>query len=356
MANADVIDLKRAMSLYNVPGISEVQSLDDYRGDGLGEEGHLLDRAELGGETGSSIARDLLSKYNCFCSAHWLCNRPANAALTGDDGLDGCTGDDLTDYIGAVAIGIDVLSADVLLGADDDWSGDDEFYAMAADALVLGADPGELIELGWDPLKAVKKAVKKVSAVHSKITSPLAKAAGKLTAKLPKPLQGLGNAVVKSAISLTNPANMFNPKKLIKDQIAVTKASLPIAKKLVKSPLVKTVVGGAAVIFPPIGVPAAAALATASAIANAVDSKIPGVKAAAEKVVANTASVIAAGKKAPPNSQAAKDAKGAEIALAQITQAKKAQTLTRISTPSVPGAKRLIHEISPNGRIKRIVA
>lgn len=349
MTYQDAIDLKEAMQFYGLPGIAEIANLDDYRGDGQDETQHLLDRALLGVEANGTCA-----------------------PLLGDDGIDGgWSGDDLTDYIGAVAMGIDLFAQDAF-GADDELGADDAFYAMAADALVAGASQDELMALGWDPFKAVKKAVTKVTRPLAKVTKvvtapvtravrtvtkPVAKAVGKVTTKvLPKSIRNLGNSVIRSAIAVTNPATMLNPKKFMTTQLNVVKAAVPVAKQLVKSPVVKTVVGGAALVFPPAGVPAAAALATANAVANAVDSKAPGVRAAAEKIVANTAKLIATGKNAPPNSKAAQDAKGAEIALAQIAQAKKAQMLTRISTPSVPGARRLIHEVAPSGRITRIVA
>jgi len=360
-------DLRDAMNLYGLPGVADVVALEDLRGDGIEGDAANAAAAALGRIVNLAERRNCLSGQGQFNL--WLASRPdTSIAMTGD-GLerDTCSADELIDYIGAVAMGIDVFALDAdELGDDSELDSDDDFYQLAADALLGGTTQQELMSLGWDPFKAVKKAVKKVSKPLKKVaslamkpvtvfTKPLAKLATKAVSKLPAKYRGLGNAVIKSAISLTNPATMFNPKRLIKDQIALTKATLPIAKSIVKSPLVKTVVGGAAIIFPPLGVPAAAALATASAIAKAVDSKLPGVRAAAQKVVGNTFKVIAAGKKAPANSKAAQDAKGAEIALAQIAQAKKAQTLTRLAKPSVPGARRFVHEVGPNGRINRVL-
>jgi hypothetical protein len=360
-------DLRDAMNLYGLPGVADVVALEDLRGDGIEGDAANAAAAALGRIVNLAERRNCLSGQGQFNL--WLASRPdTSIAMTGD-GLerDTCSADELLDYIGAVAMGIDMFALDAdELGDDSELDSDDDFYQLAADALLGGTTQQELMSLGWDPFKAVKKAVKKVSKPLKKVaniamkpvtvfTKPLAKLATKAVAKLPAKYRGLGNAVIKSAISLTNPATMFNPKTLIKDQIALTKASLPIAKSIVKSPLVKTVVGGAAIIFPPLGVPAAAALATASAIAKAVDSKAPGVRAAAQKVVGNTFKVIAAGKKAAPNSKAAQDGKGAEIALAQIAQAKKAQTLTKLAKPSVPGARRFVHEVGPNGRINRVL-
>lgn len=351
-------DLRDAMTMYGLPGVADVVALEDLRGDGLDGDAANAAAAAL------KRVVDLAERRNCLSGQFnlWLAARPDTPVTMSGDGLerDTCSGDELTDYIGAIAIGIDVFALDAdELGNDTELDSDDLFYQLAADALLGGASQAELMSLGWDPFKAVKKAVKKVSKPLSKvagvISKPLAKAGGKLVAKLPKKYQKLGNAVIKSAISLTNPMTMLNPKTLIKDQIALTKASLPIAKTLVKSPLVKTIVGGAAVIFPPIGVPAAAALAVASGIAKAVDSKLPGVRAAAQQVVGNTFKVIAAGKKAKPGTKAAQDGKGAEIALAQIAQAKKAQTLTKAAKPSVPGARRFLHEVTPTGRINRVL-
>ncbi|MFA5053727.1 MAG: hypothetical protein WC565_06700 [Parcubacteria group bacterium] len=360
-------DLRDAMNLYGLPGVADVVALEDLRGDGIEGDAANAAAAALGRIVSLAERRNCLSGQGQFNL--WLASRPdTSIAMTGD-GLerDTCSADELIDYIGAVAMGIDVFALDAdELGDDSALDSDEDFYRLAADALIGGCSQAELMSLGWDPFKAVKKAVKKVSKPLKKVasvamkpvtvfTKPLAKLATKAVAKLPAKYRGLGNAVIKSAVSLTNPATMFNPKTLIKDQIALTKASLPIAKTLVKSPIVKTIVGGAAIVFPPLGVPAAAALATASAIANAVDSKLPGVRAAAQQVVGNTFKVIAAGKKAPPNSQAAQDAKGAEIALAQIAQAKKAQTLTKAAKPSAPGARRFIHEVGPTGRITRVM-
>jgi hypothetical protein len=359
-------DLRDAMNLYGLPGVADVVALEDMRGDGQDGAGHVS------AVPGKGRLLDALQRYNCICGQAWLCNHAAapSTTLKGDDGLerDTCSGEDLINYIGGVALGIDMFSLDAdELGNDTELDADEDFYRLAADALIGGCSQQELMSLGWDPFKAVKKAVKTVTKTVSKITKPISKvtglvtkplgsAIGKVTKKvLPASIRNLGNKVIKSAISLTSPVNMLNPKKLITDQIAVAKAALPVAKTLVKSPLIKTVVGGAAIIFPPLGVPAAAALATASAIASAVDSKMPGVRAAAQQVVGNTFKVIAAGKKAPPNSKAAQDAKGAEIALAQIAQAKKAQTLTKAAKPSVPGARRFIHEVTPTGRINRVL-
>jgi hypothetical protein len=357
-------DLRDAMNLYGLPGVADVVALEDMRGDGQDASGHtsvIPAKARLA---------NALQRYNCICGQLWLCNHGAAPTTLKGDGLDADSGSaqDLIDYIGAIAMGIDIFSLDAdELGDDTELDSDEDFYRFAADALIGGCSQEELMSLGWDPFKAVKKAVKAVTKTVSKVTRPLSKvtrlvtkplgsAIGKVTKKvLPASIRNLGNKIIKSAISLTNPVNMLNPKKLIKDQIAVAKAALPVAKTLLKSPLIKTVVGGAAIIFPPVGVPMAAALATASAVAAAVDSKMPGVRAAAQKVVGNTFKVIAAGKKAPPNSKAAKDAKGAEIALAQIAQAKKAQTLTKAAEPSVPGARRFIHEVTPTGRINRVM-
>jgi hypothetical protein len=346
------------MSLHGLPGVADVVALEDMRGDGL--EGEAANAAA------ASLKRvvDLAERRNCLSGQFnlWLASRPDTPVeFKGDSPSVGGTGADLIDYIGAVAMGIDMFALDAdELGNDTELDAHDDFYRLAADALIGGCSQRELMSLGWDPFKAVKKAVKAVtkpvSNVAKAVARPVGAAVGKVTKKvLPKSIRNLGNAVIKSAISLTNPANMVNPKRLLSNQVAVVKAAIPVARTLVKSPVVKQVAGGAAIVFPAIGVPAAKALATASAVAAAIDSKLPGVRAAAQQVVGNTFKVIAAGKKAPPNSKAAKDAKGAEIALAQIAQAKKAQTLDKASTPSVPGARRFIHEVLPNGRINRVI-
>ncbi len=252
------------MSLYNLPGISDVQSLEDFRGDGLDGCGHALGAEQFAAE-----------------------------ALGEDD-----------------------------FGEDDPmWDG-------------LSAD--ELIALGWDPFKAIKKTVKAASKVTSKIANPLAKVVGRV------PVVGKVLATgVRAGAQLANPLSILQPRAVMKTQLDAAKAALPVAKMLAKSPVVKAVVGGAAIVFPPIGVPAAAALAAAAAVANAVDSPKPGVRQAALQIVQNTTKLARQGDK------------GAQIALSQITTQKQAITAKKLASPA-PNSRRIVHDVYPGGRISRI--
>lgn len=348
-------ELRSAMTHYDLPGASDISELDDMRGDGLDGSGH---------EVSPHPVIDAMKRYNCLChcSETWLCNHKPNPACNC-----GLKGDDLAvDDFGVDAFALDDFGL-------DDFGEDDEFYSLAADALACGTmSADELMALGWDPFKAVKKTVKAVAKVATaptklamKAVGTATKAAGSVVGKVPI-VGGLAKSAITTAGKVTtaalhvNPVQILtNPKGAVQAQINAAKSvattaakSLKTAKTLVKSPIVKTVATGAAIVFPPVGIPAAAAIATASAIASATEPHAPaGVQAAAVKIVQNTAKVIAAGKGAAPNSPAAQDAKGAGIALAQIAQAKKALLADRLTTPSVKGAKRLMHEVLPNGRI-----
>lgn len=73
-------------------------------------------------------------------------------------------------------------------------------------------------------------------------------------------------------------------------------------KKVVKSPITKAIVGGVAIVFPPVGVPAAAALVAADITVRATESKDPKVRAEAKKLIDNTAKLA---KEGDPGAQAA---------------------------------------------------
>lgn len=63
---------------------------------------------------------------------------------------------------------------------------------------------------------------------------------------------------------------------------------LKVTKDIVKSPITKSVVGGVAVVFPPAGIPAAAAIATANAALAYTDTPVgKGIVSAADSVVAS---------------------------------------------------------------------
>jgi hypothetical protein len=123
----------------------------------------------------------------------------------------------------------------------------------------------------------------------------------------------------------------------------------PLAKMLTNSPLVKVGPNGAAFQFPAVGVPAAAAIAATTAVAEAAESTVPGIAAAARQVIANT------------KAEADRGNKGASVALGAIQQAiesrlalrnAKAQAASAMRTtmPGVPaGYRRAL--VGPTGQI-----
>jgi hypothetical protein len=279
-------ELRQAMTFHNLPGGADMQSIEDFRGDGIDGDGF---EHQLGAE-----------------------------------------------LFAAEAFGIDDFGLDDFGEDDPMWDG------MSAD---------ELIALGWDPFKAIKKTVKSAVKTVSSGVKAVGKVSGKVTGVVVNPLAKvvskvpvvgkLGATALRAAQTAANPVALLTPRTLIKSQLTVAKAALPVAKQLVKSPIVKTVVGGAAIVFPPIGVPAAGALAAAAAVAAAVDSKAPGVRQAALKIVQNTTQLARSGDK------------GAEIALSQITTQKQALAAKNLASPAA-GAKRIVFDVHPGGRISRI--
>jgi hypothetical protein len=148
---------------------------------------------------------------------------------------------------------INLFGEDFLLGADmstTDLSclGIDEPMVWGSDSPdAWGWDELGSDYFGWNPFKAVKKAVKSVGKVATKAVKTVAKTAAK-----------------------------------------GAKAAGSVANTLAKSKIVKGLVTGAAIVFPAVGVPLAAGLATAAAVAAATKSKIPSQAAAAKQIVLNT--------------------------------------------------------------------
>lgn len=172
-----------------------------------------------------------------------------------------------------VAFSADVAEQNILGGDEDSFSADD----AAAVGLAFGADEDLAYQLGWSPFKAISGAVKAV-----------AKTAGKVVKTVAKPVSKLATTIAKS-------------------------------------PIVKATVAGAAIVFPPVGVPAAAALAVATGVIAATKSKNPAQKAAATQVVKNTAVQAKAGDK------------GAQVALAtmsNIALAAKARATVAVKPPA----------------------
>jgi hypothetical protein len=101
---------------------------------------------------------------------------------------------------------------------------------------------------------------------------------------------------------------------------AVEKKAYPLAHKIIHSPIVQLGVAGAAIVFPPVGVPAAAALATAVQVDNALHSKVASKIAAAKAVIENTAKLA---RVAGPHQ---KDAQVALAAIAMAANARKGKT------------------------------
>jgi hypothetical protein len=323
--------------------------------------------------------------------------------LDGDFGFPRFEGDELFSYeisgdpeplaldeLGADVIGEDLFGCDALncLGievfaiddmpsefASDHFSGDErcagEWAESALQSDALGED--DLYSMGWDPFKSIKKAVRPLSKTFKaasktvkrgiKTAGKVAKRVGKVAGRVPlvkplartlRPVTGLARSalrttgqVYKSAFKLNPVSLLKNPKAALAAQLkaarsvmATAQQTVGVAKQLVKSPIVKTVVGGAAIVFPPVGVPAAAALATAAAVAAAVDSKVPAAAAAAQKVIENTARLAQGGDK------------GAQIALSEISTQKKALLADRLRRAPL-GAKRLVFDVNRQGRILR---
>lgn len=82
-------------------------------------------------------------------------------------------------------------------------------------------------------------------------------------------------------------------------------------KSVIKSPITKAVAGGVAIVFPPVGVPAAAALVVADRVVRASDSKDPKIAAKAKATIKNTLTLAEQG-----NTHAAAAAKVFDIAKA----------------------------------------
>ncbi len=232
---------------------------------------------------------------------------------------------------------LDDFRGDGLEGEGHDYAamGDDEAMAF------LGWDDGlEYDEFGWSPFKAIKSAVKSVAKVTGKVTSAVTNPLAKIASKIPV-VGGVTSAALRAGGAIANPLAITNPKALVQSQLAVVKPALKLAKTVVKSPVVKTLVTGAAIVFPPVGLPAAAGLAAATAVAKGLESNIPVVRAAAQQVAKNTAALAKSGNQ------------GASMALAQMVTAKGASIGSKLSTPA-KGAKRLIFDVHPTGKISQV--
>lgn len=158
--------------------------------------------------------------------------------------------------------------------------------------------------------------------------------------QLPKP-EGLD--VAQRALSVG--VNLAHGGNVLKE---VANAA-PLAKALTKSPMVKVGANGASLQYPTVGVPAAAAIAATTAVAEAAESTVPGIASAARQVIANT------------KAEADRGNQGASIALGAIQQAiesrlalrnAKAQAASAMRTtmPGVPaGYRRAL--VGPTGQI-----
>ena len=336
-------ELRNAMRYFNIGGrdaIEPIDGIDDFRGDGLDGNGH-----PTAGRPASQVGgmADMLKRNNCLCHCGeaWLCNRKpnpiCNCGLKGDefypesDGLDA----DL------LALGLDATDDTPSVLALDYFGGDETAAGEFAESMLAADSMSEddLIAMGWDPFKAIKKAVRPLTKTVSKAIKTVKKTAGGA-------LKTVGS-VAKAGFKLNPYSLLKDPKGALRAQLEAAKSivgqvktTTNLAKDLVKSPIVKTVVGGAAIVFPPIGVPAAAALATAAAVAKGVDSPIFKVADAARKVVQNTARLAQGGDS------------GAQKALSLIATNKKALVADRLTKPP-RGARRMVFDIGRNGRISQ---
>lgn len=358
-------ELRDAMTFYGIPGRADIEGipeLDDMRGDGIdvGSQGHgentgnvnlhaLSRRVPSNGGTAAPINPCGAPCCSCPCRPRCL-GAPTRDSAT-KFGLDICSGDcDNCAMLGGCdVIGWDdepsAFAADYF-GGDETAAGEWAESMLSAD--ILGED--DLYALGWDPFKSIKKAVRPLT----KTVKAAAKGVTKVVSKVPVvgkvAAAGLRTAgAVTGAAFKLNPVSLLkNPKGVIaaqlraaKSAVSTAKQTVGVAKQLVKSPVIKAVAGGAAVVFPPIGVPAAAALATAAAVANAVDSKVPAARAAAQRVVENTARLAQSGDK------------GAELALSAIATQKKALLADKLRTPPA-GSQRVAFDVNRQGRISRV--
>ena len=222
-----------------------------------------------------------------------------------------------------------------------------EEYPVEPSFLVLGlADEDDNI-VGWfgsSFLKKVGRAITApVKAAVSIATAPvragiaiakgkpvlktLAKAAGtpitataRMTGSMVTPLMGTraGTAIARAGAAparlVTNIASGKNVAKSLvaagKAQVQAGTASLAVAKPLlkvaapvIKSPITRAIMGGVAIAFPPIGIPAAGALAAANLALPTVEKAASMATLAlstADKVLAAAKGVLPAQKTAPP--------------------------------------------------------
>lgn len=117
--------------------------------------------------------------------------------------------------------------------------------------LAVGDDETVIGWFGSSFLKSVGKAVTAPVKAAAQLTIAPAKAAINI-AKGKNVAKSLSSAFVKPTVST------------VKSQLAVAKPVLKVAAPVIKSPVTKALVGGLAIAFPPIGVPAAAGLAAAN--------------------------------------------------------------------------------------------
>ncbi len=336
-------ELRNAMRYFNVGGrdaIEPIDGIDDFRGDGLDGNGHPTAGRTTNQHTATAAAS------NCTCTGSsgnpYRCTLIDSVIAVPDkmgldewypesDGLDA----DL------LALGLDATDDTPSCLASDYFGGDEtaagEFAESMLQADAMSED--QLLAMGWDPFKAIKKAVKPLTKTVSKAVGTVKKAAGGA-------LKTVGS-VAKAGFKLNPYTLLKNPKAALAAQLQAAKSivgqvkqTTNLAKDLVKSPIVKTVVGGAAIVFPPVGVPAAAALATAAAVAKGVDSPILKVADAARRVVQNTAQLAQRGDS------------GAQKALSLIATNKKALVADRLTKPPA-GARRMVFDIGRNGRISQ---
>jgi hypothetical protein len=128
----------------------------------------------------------------------------------------------------------------------------------------------------------------------------------------------------------------FSFKKLWK---GVRKAT----RSILKSKITKGVVGGLAIVYPPVGVPAAAALATANVAIKATESSNPKVRKEAKQTLINTA---VAAKRGDPGAIRAHKVLEIAYALHNPAHAKAVHK----AGPSLALARRAVKPVRPAAR------
>ncbi|MDD5544384.1 MAG: hypothetical protein PHX83_14540 [Acidobacteriia bacterium] len=152
--------------------------------------------------------------------------------------------------------------------------------------LAIGDDEEVIGWFGSKFLKSVKKSITApIKAAVTLTTAPMRAAVD--IAKGKNVGKTLVRTMVKQPIKQTG--------SVLKSQLAVAKPVVKVAAPIIKSPVTKAIVGGVAIAFPPVGIPAAAALTAANVALPYVQKGM----AAAQAGVRLTAKLAPSAKPAP---------------------------------------------------------